>query len=100
MIILYEQFCCGSPLDSDDLVEKILHYFNKGLKYLVPADLFSYKVINKHDDGWKTLQKDGKEKDKSHYVFREKLLQQLTHVLSEPVSVKGGLNCETFLYCT
>ena len=39
------------PLNSDDLVEEILKYFEKGLKYMVPTDLFTYKVIKKERHG-------------------------------------------------
>ena len=93
------------PLNSDDLVEEILKYFEKGLKYMVPTDLFTYKVIKKERQGkmplfFSLLQRVGDEKEQSYETFKQKLFEQVTHVLSKSVGVEQASDGKTYVYCT
>ncbi|GFH52580.1 predicted protein [Chaetoceros tenuissimus] len=103
------------PRKSDDLVKEILSYFEKGLQYMVPSHLFSYKAIKAEYKGNRAetkedalrmstnlplLQKDGENKEKSCEIFKHKLFEQLTYALSKSVGVEEDSDGKTYVYCT
>jgi hypothetical protein len=85
------------PLRSDQLVKEILSYFEKGLKYIVPRDLFCYEVVRVTGSGKEVLRRIGF--GDSNWTFKYKLFGQLTHVLPNSVGLEEASDGTTYVYC-
>ena len=90
--------CFDMSFCSDQLVKEILSYFEKGLKYTVPRDLFCYEVMRVDNSGKEVLRRIGFG-GSSNKTFKYKLFEQLTHVLPKSVGVEEASDGTTYVYC-